>query len=288
MNRIFFLLKTGLKNVLSHRGSNINLIISMFVLITVNLTLLTVRNNISGIVHIFREQASLELILEKGVKADAMKPLIERISSGEVIDALSITYKDETRNLKEFMESDPDIALAVEMLEDNPLPPTISVKLNLSQKTLDNIARLAADAQEMKEVSRVIYPERWLSILNRGLAFTRDALVVIIAALLLISWFLWISIFKSTIYNVRDEVEIMEVVGGTSLYIRAPFYIETVICTAVSYLLSLGLISQAFSRITHYIPGLIFLSKTQILTSAGFVILLTLLGTEKAINRILK
>ncbi len=288
MNRIFFLLRLGIRNTFRHRETAAPLIISMFVLITINLMVLSARNNIASSLKLFTEKAVMEIILEKGTEQEPIAALIETVRNNDTVNIDSIVFKDETQNLKEFIETDPDLAAAVEMLEQNPLPPTVTLGLRMTPDTLKGIDRMASDLRKIGYVKEVIYPGRWFGKLNKGLELAEYFFAAIIASLLLVTWLLWISIFRTSIYSVRDEIEIMETVGGTRLYIRTPFYVETFIYAAVSFSASFIFLKSLSVPVRGLLPELVLLSEHQLYISAAVTLLLAMLGTEKAINRILR
>ena len=285
MTKFFFLIRLGLRNIVQHRKTSWPLILSLFVLISLNLLLLLGRANINTGLDFLTSRARLEIILRKGLSQEEVASLIGWVRDNRSVSVRNITFRDETENLNDFAAQDETLAQAVELLGENPLPPTLTVQCSLSLETLKNIEGFAGALEKRGEVLDVIYPGEWFALLFR---ITRGAelfFLFLLGALFLVTYILWVSIFKATLYPLKEEIEIMEIVGGTKLYIRTPFYIESLFYALLSFGGSLALFHHLFSMARIPLPGLSFIPPDDLAAAGGLTLLLALLGTEKAINR---
>ena len=285
MNKLFFLIRLGLRNIIRHRHTSWPLVLSLFILISLNFLLLLARANIDTGLDSFASRARLEVILQKGLPEDEVSDLIAFIRGNGSVRIRNITYRDETENLNAFAAQDETLASAVELLGENPLPPTLTIQTRMSLEDLAHVKGFASALKQRKEVSDVIYPGEWFSALLRISKGAELFSLFLLGALFLVTFTLWVAVFKATLYPLRDEIEIMEIVGGTKLYIRTPFYIESLFYALLSFGGSLGLLRYLFSMALSRFPGLVFIPREELLIAGGLTILLALLGTEKAINR---
>lgn len=285
MNKLFFLIRLGLRNIIRHRQTSWPLVLSLFILITLNFLLLLGRANIDAALDSFASRARLEVILKKGLAEDEVSELIAFIRDNGSVGIRNITYRDETENLNDFAAQDETLASAVELLGENPLPPTLTVQTRMSLEDLAHVKEFSSSLKQRREVSDVIYPGEWFSALLRISRGAELASLFLLGALFLVTFTLWVAVFKATLYPLRDEIEIMEIVGGTKLYIRTPFYIESLFYALLSFGGSLGLLRYLFSMARSRVPGLAFIPREELFIAGGLTVLLALLGTEKAINR---
>jgi len=285
VTKLFFLIRLGLRNILRHRQTSWPLILSLFILISLNFLLLLGRANIDAGLDSFASRARLEIILKKGLGEEEVSGLIAFIRGNGSVRIRNITYRDETENLNDFAAQDETLASAVELLGENPLPPTLTIQTRMSLEDLAHVKGFASSLRQRGEVSDVIYPGEWFSALLRISRGAELFSLFLLGGLFLVTFTLWVAVFKATLYPLRDEIEIMEIVGGTKLYIRTPFYIESLFYALLSFGASLGLLRYLFSLALPRFPQLVFVPQKELFIAGALVILLALLGTEKAINR---
>jgi len=288
VTRFFFLIKMGLKNIVRHRRTSWPLVLSLFILISINLGILLARGNINLALNLFTSHARIEVILEKGLSSEAVSQLISSLKEESLTEIRSMTYRDETENLNAFASQDETLAEAVALLGENPLPPTLTIQCVMAMESLPHISSFAQNLKKKEGVSEVIYPGGWFARLYQMARGADVFFLILLGALFLVTFILWVSIFKATLYPLRDEIEIMEIVGGTKLYIRTPFYLESFFYALLSLAGALALLRFLFDSLRDYFPDLRFLTTEELLPAGVLIILLALLGTEKAINRFFK
>jgi cell division transport system permease protein len=110
--------------------------------------------------------------------------------------------------------------------------------------------------------------------------------IVVVAIFVLITTVVIFNTIRLAIFNRRDEVEIMRLVGATNSYIRAPLFIESMIYAFIGTLVTFTgtfIFFAVFSEkidVFFGIPGLTQSLKTQLLWQAGIInlVLSSLLG----------
>lgn len=140
-----------------------------------------------------------------------------------------------------------DLGDAVKGLPDNPLPPSIELRVPPSLRTPEQLQQLAKEVRAEAGVTAVDYGEaavERLSALSRalrvggGIAF----LVILLATVIITS-----ATLQLAIYARREEIEIQKLVGATDRFVKAPFLIEGLLQGVLGALVaSVGLV--VFSR----------------------------------------
>ena len=121
----------------------------------------------------------------------------------------------------------------------------------------------------MAGVADVRYDREWLDRLLtgvtviRGVGFLLGVLLTIAAALTVA------NVVRLALHARRDEVEIMQLVGAPTAYIRGPFIMEGVLQGGIGALVALALLAALFVVVKgHYLAPL---STTFGLASVGFL-----------------
>jgi cell division transport system permease protein len=157
---------------------------------------------------------------------------VEFIPNDVAIDKFREAHKDEPlllETLDEFKDS------------ENPLPNSFAIKAN--------------DLEDYDTISNILKSERYGVYFDkiRDNKIVIDRLLKIIQVLtqlgiILIVVFTTVTIMvmfntiRLTIYNRREEVEIMRLVGATNMYIRGPFIVEGIMYGLIATIVISGLI----------------------------------------------
>jgi len=106
---------------------------------------------------------------------------------------------------------------------DNPLPGVVLVTPALSETDTEALNGLVERLKKSSEVDLVQLDFEWVQRLNALLEITRRAAtllaVVLAASVLLIIG----NTIRLAVYNRRDEIEVIKLIGGTGAFIRRPF-----------------------------------------------------------------
>jgi cell division transport system permease protein len=170
---------------------------------------------------------------------------VEFIPNTVAIDKFRETHKDEPlllETLDEFKDS------------ENPLPNSFAIKANRLEDydTISNILksdRYGVYFDKIRDNKIVI--DRLLKIIQ---VLTQLGIILIVV-FTTVTIMVMFNTIRLTIYNRREEVEIMRLVGATNMYIRGPFIVEGImyglIATVVISGLILALLPILASNIEH-------------------------------------
>lgn len=181
-----------------------------------------------------------------------------------------LTYISSDQALADFKQAhanDPTITSSLNELTENPLPATLHVKAN----NLDDYPAIAQKLQSPNYqdfISKVNYEDNRLVIdrLNKILKFVIWFGLTLMAVFSLIAILVIFNTITLTIYNRKEEVEIMRLVGATNSYIRGPFVIEStlysIFSTVITAVLLIPIFSKVLPKIAQYVnPQLTLLNR---------------------------
>ncbi|MBN1781809.1 hypothetical protein JW948_11830 [bacterium] len=188
-------------------------LLSLFLLLTMN---------VGQLVGIFQEKMRMDVFIDNSLDAAAISRLEARLRECEgVAEVRYISPDMALEQFKKEIGEDP-----VEILGDNPLPPSFQVHLLKSHHTPERAVRVVTCMEQCDGVDDIIYHGRLFQILNQYkkglLAGTGILFVVVLVAVL----FLVSNTLRLTIYAQKDKIRIMELVGATPVFIRRPYLVQ--------------------------------------------------------------
>jgi cell division transport system permease protein len=201
----------------------ITLFIISTVLIIYTLTNLSIENikDKIGISVYFTSQTTEKEIME-------LKSELELLKEVKVID-----YIPKTAALEKFKEAHKDDTLLIETLNEfkateNPLPDSFAIKArDLNDYSVIsgilNSDRFAPFFDRVRDNSKVI--DRLFNITNT----LAQVGIVLTVVFIIVTIMVMFNTIRLTIYNRREEIEIMRLVGATNSYIRGPFLVEGIL-----------------------------------------------------------
>lgn len=162
----------------------------------------------------------------------------------------SVTYLSKDQALERYREQNADNPALLSAIDetDNPLPATIQIKpvdLDKIQDIRDFLGR--SDVKDKWE--DVTYRDDRKEAIDKIAHATNLLRRAGIAAVLVFAFISMLIIFNTiqmAIFNRREELTIMRLLGATTWYIRGPFVVETVIYGIISAIISIVIINSLF------------------------------------------
>ncbi len=176
-------------------------------------------------------------------------------------EVASIAYVSADQALQQFKDRHASNAVIIEslgQLNQNPLPPTLQIKA----KSLDEYPKIAdklksADYQAF--IDKVNFEDNRSVIerLSKILTTVRTLGLVVAALFCFIAALVIFNTIRLTIYNRREEVEIMKLVGATNWFIRGPFIVEALLyatsATVITFILTVPILHYMLPRLSNYL-----------------------------------
>lgn len=206
----------------------------------------------NSLVENFKSKIDISVyFLSEAPEADILKVKDEVVTLPEVKNVF-YTSKDEAwNNFKAQYSDNSVISQGIGELDENPLFASLSVKA----KNIDQYAKInefLSDSRFKDTIKKVSFDENETQI-NRLSLITKTAQkdgAIIILVFAIISLFVVFNAIRLTMYNYKQEVKIMNLVGAGKWYIQLPFIIEGAIYGVIGSILSISILA-----------GMIFLTK---------------------------
>ena len=188
--------------------------------------------------------AELSVYLKDEVTPQERRAIELAVSASDA--ASSHEYVSKSDALARFKQTFGDLAAGIDSADDNPLPASIEVHLRAGAGTEAKVDRLAATLRQMPGTADVRYDRQWLNRLMTAINLVRGVglvlgIVLTIAAALTVA-----NVVRLALYARRDEIEIMQLVGAPTAYVRGPFVMEGVLQGGMGAVAALAVLALAF------------------------------------------
>ncbi|HTK29125.1 MAG TPA: ABC transporter permease [Vicinamibacterales bacterium] len=188
--------------------------------------------------------AEMSVYLADDATGAARAAIEAALAPGDLVTSREFVSK--TDALTRFRQTFKDLASSIDTLGENPLPASYEVRLRSGSGTSAAMESLSARLRQLPGVADVQYDRQWLDRLLSAVAVVRGmglvlSLVLTVAAALTVA-----NVVRLALFARRDELEIMELVGAPSAYLRGPFVMEGVLQGGLGAVLALIALAAAF------------------------------------------
>lgn len=176
----------------------------------------------------------------------------------------NVEYTSRQDALKKFREDHKDDITINEALDklggQNPLPASLTIKAAAAEDYAE-IVKFIDSSQYASLIDAIDFTERQDSIENLGKVSTnvKRAVIGMIVILGLVSFLVNFNTLRLAIYNDRNKIAIMRLVGASNNFVRGPYVVQGVIYGAIAAFLTLflsAIILQAIdSTVESYFKG---------------------------------
>ncbi len=204
-------------------------ILTFFALIVVNVQLLASH---------WSEDIQVVAYLDNAPQPTRLKEW--RILIEDMPEVDRVSYVDSEEAMRRFSTRlGPDSDL-LEGFDAEILPASLEISFKAEHRSRKAAEAVVARLKQNPDFSEFSYGQDWLERFESFLDMLRIGGGVLGAFLLFAALFIVGNTIKLTLYARRDELEIMSLVGATSLFIKTPFLLEGALHGAMGALIALG------------------------------------------------
>lgn len=220
----------------------------MVVTLTIVLFSIVTNATFTNTIDQITDKIDVSVYLYDEVTAEQRDKLLSDLKRLSNVKSLIYLSKDDALN--RYKEQNAGNAALLEAITqtDNPLPATIQVKPRELSKISD-IKNFLNTPDNKKLVADVSYRDDRKEAIDKIAHATAILQRVGVGAVLLFALISMLIIFNTiqmAIFNRRDELTIMRLLGASTWFIRGPFVVETIMYGVFSALISVALIHGVF------------------------------------------
>lgn len=275
--------RTGAVNFVRNAWLAIAAMAVMVVTLTIVLFSVITNATFANTIATITSKVDVSVYLKDEVTGAQRDKLIKDLKQQPNVKAVKYLSKEQAlENYKKQNAGNQQLLLAISET-DNPLPATIQIKpndLNKIQGIKDFLTKPANAALQTPD-SPSYNGDRKTAIdkIAHATSLLRKAGIAAVLVFTLISVLIIFNTIQMAIFNRRDELTIMRLLGASTWYIRGPFVVESVIYGVLSAIISVLLINGLFiassSALQASSLGLLDISYAENYFGAHFWMLLT-------------
>ena len=245
--RIF---KSGVVNF----GRNVWLAIAAIAMMAITLTILlfavVARETFNHTITDITSHIDVSIYLKDNVTDEQKNDLMDQLRDVENVKAVEYTSKDQALKAYEKLNAGNTDLLNAISQTNNPLPASITIKpedTNNLQPIRDFANKPEIKALQSDPSNDSGDRRKAIDKITKATHFIQQAGVVGIVVFTLISMLIIFNTIRMAIFNRRDELVIMRLLGASPWFIRGPFIVETMLYGAVAAAISLIVCSALFA-----------------------------------------
>lgn len=239
----------ALKNLWRNKFLSLATVAVMALILFIFNVILTINVLSTAIIEDVYEQVDIIVYLEDSADIFEVNTMIEEISSVDKVIAVTYTTKEEA--LADYLELYPEQGNPFEAYGiENPLPANIQITTESPENhpQINNIVEKYEDltlTTESNGENQTLVDQ----VLTIG-TYTQNLILTIMLIFIVASFLIIMNAMYLSIWNRRQEIEIMELVGAPLSSIRWPFLIEGIAVSMLAALISLILIGTFISSLS--------------------------------------
>jgi cell division transport system permease protein len=247
MERIF---KAGAVNFIRNAWLSAAAIAVMVITLTIVLFSFMARVTFNHTIQQINDKIDVSVYLKDDISAAQKEKLINDIKAMQSVK--SVTYISKQQALDKYREQNQgnaDLLVAISQT-DNPLPASLDVKPvdpNQLQELKTFLERPDVKKLQSNETSYSGDRKEAIDKISHATNFLQEAGLVGVIIFTVISMLIIFNTIRMAIFNRRDELNIMRLLGASTWYIRGPFVVETMLYGLIAAIISVLICNALFS-----------------------------------------
>lgn len=244
------IIKAGAQNFIRNATLAIAAVAVMTITLTIVLFSLIANSTLTNTIQQITDKIDVSVFLKDTVTVEQKDKLLADIKATDNVKSVEYLSKEEIlKQQQQPTDNNLDLQLALAQIE-NPFPATIHIK-PVDPNKLQSIQTFL-EKPEIKELqsNKTSYSgdkKTALDNITKSTQFLRQAGLVGVIVFAVVSILIIFNTIRMAIFNRRDELQIMRLLGASTLYIRGPFVVETIIYGIVSAVISITLVNTLFA-----------------------------------------
>ncbi len=243
--RIF---KTGAVNFVRNAWLGMAAIAVMVITLTIILFSIIANATFSDTIATFTDRIDISVYLKDEVTPKQRDNLIGRVKNLENVK--SVEYITKAKALQIFKEQNADTPELAQAATESDLPAGLKIKPrdpNRIESIRTFLEGQEVKQQQAKETSYSGDRKAAIDKITESTRFFKQAGIVGVVVFAIISMLIIFNTIQMAIFNRRDELTIMRLLGASTNYIRGPFIVESMLYGVVSGIASLFIIHGLFT-----------------------------------------
>jgi Cell division protein len=234
------------------------LILGLFFILVVNINMVSETAK--------KQFDTIQVYLQDTTTYEQATQMLNQLSSTDGVKEASYLSKDEA--MTKWKVKWGENAYLLDGLDKNPLPNSLIIKVT----KLEAADAVVAKVKSFEGIENVKYYKDTVDQLMKITRFIQIGAMIVIFFLVVVSIVVVSNTIKLTVLAREREISIMKYVGATNWFIRGPFLIEGILIGILSALISVGIISFIYYKISSLIGEQIFVMLSTTMVPGTFLV----------------
>ena len=281
IDQFAFLIAEGFKSFYRNKFASFLCVITIFINFSILGSLFVVGYNTNSLVDFFRSKYSFEIFLKNDVDRDVYANFIDELSKNNIISSTELIDKEKSAAIfkEEFGED------VVEMLGYNPLPLSIKVFINEESFEFDRVDLLIDSINKYDFVDEIEYRGKYIDDIEDRINLAIFLFLVFVIAIIFLSYQIISNTVNLSMTNRRDFINILKYNGASGIFIKVPFYIESILYSVFGSIFSYLFVKYFFISFNTYFGVNVKLDDYLWLWIIGFSIFIGLYSSNQSMKR---
>ena len=281
IDQFAFLIAEGFKSFYRNKLASFLCVITIFINFSILGSLFVVGYNTNSLVDFFRSKYSFEVFLVDSVDQNIYLEFVEQLSESTIISSTEIIDKEKSASIfkEEFGED------VVEMLGYNPLPLSIKVLINEENFDFNQVDLLIKSINSYDFVDEIEYRGKYIDDVEDRINLAVFLFLVFVIAIIFLSYQIISNTVNLSMTNRRDFIDILKYNGASGLFIKIPFYIESILYSVIGSVVSFLFVKYFFISFNNYFGLNIKMDDYLWLWIIGFSIFIGLYSSNQSMKR---
>jgi len=243
------IIRTGMVNFVRNAWLAIAAMAIMIVTLSIILFSVIANATFTNTVAQITNKIDVSIYLKDTVTPAQTQDLLKQIKALPNVKSVSYLTKQQALHAYELQNAGNQQLLAAITETDNPLPATIRIKpksLNEINQIRTFVEKPSVAALQSDPASDSGDRREAINKITHATNILRRAGIIAVLVFATISVLIIFNTIQMAIFNRRDELQIMRLLGASTGYIRGPFVVESIIYGVLSAVISVLLINAIF------------------------------------------
>lgn len=247
-------IKTGIINFFRNISLSVAATAVMVVTLTIILFSVIANATFNNTIKQINDKIDVSVYLKDSVTDDQRNKFIGQLKSlDNVKDVIYVSKEEALKQYRIDNQENLDLLLAISQT-DNPLPATLKIK-PVDPAQINSIKDvIESSSNKSLQSDKTSYSgdrKEAIDKITNATTFFRKAVTVSVIVFAVISMLIIFNTIQMAIFNRRDELTIMRLLGASTWFIKGPFIVETMLYGIVAAVVSIVLCNALFVFQSH-------------------------------------
>lgn len=191
------------------------------------------------VVEVLQKEAEINIYFEENLEDLRIYNLMENIKNIKGVREAKLVDREESyRRMEEILDKE---ARILELFDENPFQPFIEVKIDIEQ-----VDEILEDIKSLEDIDYIRDNKDIIDKLQKIITVLTIVGLLIITATGISTLVVISHIIRQGIYNNRDQINTLKLLGAPDSFIGFPFLLEGLFLTLIGGILAFGLIFFTF------------------------------------------